>query len=94
MIVRILSEGQWELSDDAVRKLNELDEAVEQAVAADDQERLGQALQSLHDRVRATGKPVPDDALQDSDLILPSADSTLEDVRRLLSESEEGLIPN
>ena len=59
MIVRILSEGQWELSDDAVRRLNELDEAVEQAVAADDQERLGQALQSLHDRVRATGTPSP-----------------------------------
>ena len=94
MIVRILSEGQWELSEDAIRALNELDEAVEQAVAADDQERLGQALHSLHDRVRATGTLVADDALQDSDLILPSADSTLEDMRGLLSESEEGLIPN
>jgi hypothetical protein len=94
MIVRILSEGQWEVSDDALRGLNELDEAVEQAVAADDQERLGQALRSLHDRVRATGMPVPDDALQDSELILPSTDSTLEDMRRLLSDSEEGLIPN
>jgi hypothetical protein len=94
VIVRILSEGQWELTDDAVRALNELDEAVEKAVAADDQARLGQALTSLHDRVRATGKPVPDDALQDSDLILPAVDSTLEDMRQLLSESEEGLIPN
>jgi hypothetical protein len=94
MIVRILSEGQWELSDEAVRSLNELDEAVEQAVAADDPARLGRALQSLHDRVRAAGTAVADDALQDSDLILPAADSTLEDVRRLLSESEEGLIPN
>ena len=37
---------------------------------------------------------MPDDDLQDSDLILPDADSTLDDVRRLLSESEEGLIPN
>jgi hypothetical protein len=26
-------------------------------------------------------------------LILPAADSTLEDVQQLLSESEEGLIP-
>jgi hypothetical protein len=94
MIVRILSEGQWELDDDAVRALNELDDAVEQAVAADDQARLGQALKSLHDRVRATGKQVADESLEDSDLILPSADSTLEDMRRLLSESEEGLIPN
>jgi hypothetical protein len=94
MIVRILSEGQWELSDEAVRALNGLDEAVEQAVASDDQARLGQALKSLHDRVRATGTAVPDDALHDSDLILPAADSNLEDMRRLLNESEEGLIPN
>ena len=32
MIVRILSEGQWELADDAVTELNPLDDEVEQAV--------------------------------------------------------------
>jgi hypothetical protein len=36
---------------------------------------------------------LPDDSLEDSDLILPDADSTLEEMRQLLSESEEGLIP-
>ncbi len=94
MIIRILSEGQWEVDDDAVRALNELDDAVEQAVDAGDQAQLGAALQTLHDRVRSVGTPLPDDELEDSDLILPSADSTLDDVRQLLSESEEGLIPN
>ena len=33
MIVRILNEGQWHLTDDAVRGLNSFDDAVEQAVA-------------------------------------------------------------
>ena len=28
MIVRILNEGQWQLSDDAVRGLNSFDDAV------------------------------------------------------------------
>jgi hypothetical protein len=37
---------------------------------------------------------VPDDELADSDLILPAADSTLEDVQQLLSGSDEGLVPN
>ena len=93
MIVRILNEGQWRLSDEAVRGLNSFDDAVEQAVAARDQEQLTRALHSLLDRIRTTGTRVPDEDLEDSDLILPAADSTLEDVQQLLSESEEGLIP-
>ena len=94
MIVRILNEGQWELGEDAIRGLNSLDDAVEQAVTSGDQDQLTAALHTLLDRVRTSGTPVPDDDLRDSDLILPDADSTIDDVRRLLSESEEGLIPN
>jgi hypothetical protein len=94
MIVRILNEGQWELSEDAVRNLNSLDDAVDKAIAAGDQAQLAAALQSLLDRVRSSGTLVPDDDLRDSDLILPDSDSTLEDVRALLSDTDEGLIPN
>ena len=94
MIVRILNEGQWELSEEAVRDLNSLDDAIDKAVASADQDKLASALQALLNRVRSTGTVVPDDELRDSDLILPDADSTVEDVRALLSESDEGLIPN
>ena len=94
MIVRILNEGQWELSEEAVRDLNSLDDAIDKAVASADQEQLASALQALLSRVRSTGTVVPDDELRDSDLILPDADSTVEDVRALLSDSDEGLIPN
>ncbi len=94
MIVRILNEGQWELSEEAVRDLNSLDDAVDKAVASADQDKLASALQALLNRVRSTGTVVPDDELRDSDLILPDADSTVEDVRALLSDSDEGLIPN
>ena len=37
---------------------------------------------------------MPDDELLDSDLILPAADATLEEVQELLSGSDEGLVPN
>jgi PspAA-like protein len=94
MIVRILNEGQWELSDEAVRSLNLVDDELEKAVAANDQERLTATLGSLLDQVRDSGRVLPDDDLRDSDLILPAADSTVEEVRALLSESSEGLIPN
>ena len=93
MIVRILNEGQWRLTDEAVRGLNSFDDAVEQAVTAADQDQLTRALHALLDRIRTSGTPVPDEELADSDLILPAADSTLYEVHQLLSESEEGLIP-
>ena len=94
MIVRILTEGQWELGDEAVRRLSPLDDEVEKAVRTGDQTELAEALHALLEQVRSSGRPVPDDQLLDSDLILPSTDATVEEVRELLSGSEEGLIPN
>jgi hypothetical protein len=93
MIVRILNEGQWRLSDEVMRGLNSFDDAVEQAVASGDQDQLTKALHALLDRTRTAGTRLPDQELEDSDLILPAADSTLEEVQQLLSDSEEGLIP-
>ena len=94
MIVRILNEGQWELTEEDVRSLNSVDDELEKAVAANDQERLTAVLGTLLDQVRDSGRVLPDGDLRDSDLILPDADSTVEEVRALLSESAEGLIPN
>lgn len=94
MIVRILNEGQWELSDGAMRELSRLDDAVESAVASGNQDELANALHSLLEQVRSSGTPVADEELLDSDLILPGADATLEEVQELLSGSDEGLVPN
>ena len=94
MIVRILNEGQWKLSEEAVRALSDLDDQVESAVSAGSQEQLAEALHSLLEQVRSTGMPIPDDELLDSDLILPSGDATVEEVQELLSGSDEGLVPN
>jgi hypothetical protein len=93
MIVRILNEGQWRVDEGALPDLNRLDDAVEDAVSTEDETELSSALLALLQEVRAVGTPVPDDELADSDLILPGADSTLEEVRELLSSSDEGLIP-
>jgi hypothetical protein len=94
VIVRILNEGQWKLSDEAVRGLSDLDDQVEAAVSTGSQEQLAEALHSLLEQIRSTGTTIPDDELLDSDLILPSADATVEEVQELLSGSDEGLVPN
>jgi hypothetical protein len=91
MIVRILGEGQYDLSDDAVSALNELDAKVESAVEAGDQAAFEQALAALLDGVRTAGVAHDADALDASDLILPMADATLAEVRDLLND--DGLIP-
>ena len=91
MIVRILGEGQREVPDAELDGLNALDERVEQAVEAGDEATFGEALSALLDAVRSAGTPLPDDSLEDSDLILPPSDATLAEVRALLTD--DGLIP-
>jgi hypothetical protein len=93
VIVRVLGDGQWEVDDGAVADLNDLDSAVDQAVAADDQAQLSAALARLLNELRGKGHRLPDSELRDSDLILPSLDSTVAEVRALLNPSGEGLIP-
>jgi hypothetical protein len=91
MIVRIMGEGQWEVSAELLDKLNGLDTALESAVAQDDETSFRAALDSLLTVVRDRGVAVADDELIDSDLILPPADATIEQVQELLGD--EGLIP-
>ncbi|HEY9292869.1 MAG TPA: hypothetical protein VIP98_16440 [Microlunatus sp.] len=93
MIIRILGEGQYRVDEAAVSDLNSIDASIEQAVSAGDQEALTTQLTRLHSEIIAAGKPVADDELEDSDLILPAADATLDEVRDLLEESREGLLP-
>lgn len=92
MIVRIMGEGQWELDEAHLSTLNALDAAVERAVDAGDVTAFADGFAQLLDGVRSQGSRVPDDALLDSDLILPPADATLEEVRAMLTD--EGLVPD
>jgi len=91
MIVRILGEGQLEVPDRFVAELNELDAALESAVAADDEPAFSTVLASLLRQVRAFGARVPDDMVVPSEAILPPPESTITEVRALLGD--DGLIP-
>ena len=91
MIVRILGEGQYDVSDDSLDALNRLDEAVEAAVEAGDEAAFRTALEALLAGVRDHGTHHPDDSLDQSDLILPPGDATIDEVRELLADG--GLIP-
>ena len=91
MIIRILSEGQYDIADDQLEELNALDDRLLSAVESDDAAAFGLALRTLLDAVRRLGDPVAEDVLVASELVLPDADADLARVRSLLSD--EGLIP-
>jgi len=91
VIVRILGGGQFKVDDAATAELNRLDAELEAAVNHDDEAAFTVALTGMLAQVRALGSPLPPDTLEPSDLILPHEDSSMDEVRRLLTD--EGLIP-
>ena len=92
MIVRILGEGQWDVDPAHLEALNALDAAVERAVESGDEEAFRSGMAGLLDGVRRQGTRLEDDSLEESDLILPPADATMDEVRALMTD--EGLVPD
>ncbi|MGC4942189.1 PspA-associated protein PspAA [Kribbella sp. DT2] len=89
MIVRIMGEGQYRLADEKLDQLNAVDTDLEKAVSAGDEAGFKTAFEALLAFVRS-GDRVPDNELHDSDAILPPGDSTLAEMRELISG--DGLI--
>ena len=91
MIVRISGEGQFDVPDGHVEELNRLDEDLTKAVDSGDDAQFTAALEALLASVRTAGKELPADWIGPSDLVLPSPDSSIHEVREVLGD--EGLIP-
>ncbi|MEU6989042.1 hypothetical protein ABZ953_00065 [Streptomyces sp. NPDC046465] len=91
MIVRIMGEGQVKLADGHFAELNKLDDDLLEEMESGDESGFRRTLNALLDRVRELGTPLPDDALEPSELILPAPDASLDEVRDMLSD--DGLIP-
>ncbi|MDJ1136484.1 PspA-associated protein PspAA [Streptomyces iconiensis] len=91
MIVRIMGEGQVKLDDSHFAELNKLDDELLAEMEGGDESGFRLTLGALLDAVRRLGSPLPDDALEPSELILPSPEATLEEVRAMLTD--DGLIP-
>jgi len=91
MIVRIMGEGQVELDDSHFAELNKLDDELLAEMETGDDAGFRRTLSALLNAVRTMGTALPDDALEPSELILPSPEASLEEVREMLTD--DGLIP-
>jgi PspA-Associated protein len=91
VIVRISTEGQYEIEDGIRDQLRELDNSAVAACDAGDEERFRATYDELLALIRAHGRALREDQLEGSDLILPPPDVSLEEARSEFSG--EGLIP-
>ena len=91
MIVRISTEGQYDVPDSDVAELNRLDNAAVDACGSSDEAHFREAFDQLLALVRAKGTPVADDDLFGSDIILPPPDVSLAEAKEEFQG--EGLIP-
>ena len=92
MIVRILAERQYEVPDDLIGKLNEVDNAAVAAVEAGDEARFRELFDQMLEMVENGGSPLPDEELVESRVIIPPRDISFDEAKAEFTG--EGLIPD
>ena len=91
MIVRILTEGQYDLPGAHIDELNGIDNQLVEVVESENRDEFHRLLKEMLDLVREKGTEVPMDEIVESDLVLPEPDITLEEAEELFTG--EGMLP-
>ena len=80
MIVRVHGSGQYRLDDTVQAELDQIDGDIVDAVSRKDTDGAHSLLRKAAELVEAKGTPLANDDLSSSDLILPDAEATLEEL--------------
>lgn len=91
MIVRIATEGQYNLNSALFDQVNAMDNELVEQIAEYHEQEFTEKFTALLNLVREQGTKVPDDELLESHVILPSPDTSLEEAREFFTG--EGLFP-
>jgi hypothetical protein len=92
MIVRIMGEGQYRLSEETLERVNALDNAGVAAVDADDEDAFHAAFEEMLAIIRSEGEHLGDEEIETSDVIVPPADTSFAEAAA--DFSGDGLIPD
>jgi len=92
-IVRIMGHGQFTVDIRTLKKLNDIDNAIVELVSAErsDDTEFKKRLTELSNMVVQNGKPLDPHEIIKSDIILPSADLSIDEAKKLFQG--EGVIP-
>lgn len=92
-IVRVMGQGQFKVSDETVKSINEVDNAIVEILQnenkADDQE-FETKISELIKTIVSKGQKLNDRELIESDIIVPDADISLDEARKVFKG--EGII--
>jgi hypothetical protein len=92
-IVRIMGHGQFTVDGRTVKKLNDIDNTIVDLVSTErsDDTEFKKRLMELSNLVVKNGKPLDPHEIIKSDIILPSADLSIDEAKKLFMG--EGVIP-
>ncbi len=94
MIVRLMGEGQYEINKNHLDEINRIDNNIVKIINRGDEKAIKITFKiefkKLTDYVRKNGKKVPDEIIKPSNLIIPPADLTLEEAKKIFKG--DGLI--
>jgi hypothetical protein len=92
MIVRIMGEGQYRLSQEVLERVNELDNTIVAAVDANDEDAFHESFEEMLDVIRSEGEHLGDEEIETSDIIVPPSDTSFAEAAAEFTG--EGLIPD
>jgi hypothetical protein len=92
VIIRIATEGQYDVPDEIVDELNRLDNDAVAAVQADDEASFKASFGALIEMIRERGTRLGDEELRESEVILPPSDITLAEAEQ--DFTGDGLLPD
>ena len=92
-IVRIMGHGQFAVDAKTLKKLSDIDNSIVELVSSErsDDFEFRKKLAELNDMVKKNGKPMDSREIIKSDIILPSADLSIDEAKKLFRG--EGVIP-
>lgn len=91
MIIRILTEGQYQVEGEALLELDRIDDSLLDAIQAGDEPEFDRCLHRVVELVQSRGKKLPDGELVESELIIPPPDTTLAEARELFASYPRNL---
>lgn len=92
-IVRIMGQGQFSVDTKTLKKLSDIDTTIVELVRTErsDDSEFKKRLTEMNDVVVKNGKPIDPREIIKSDIILPSADLSIDEAKRLFRG--EGVVP-
>ena len=85
MIIRIVSEGQYEIPSSLFDELNAIDNTIVELVSKGNEEEYGKELSKLIDMIKTNGKQLDDSDIVESNIIVPPGDLTFEEAKEIFT---------